>query len=197
MIDRFDYCEGTYLFCSEHYSGMRCELYARMNRLTDRFKFEPSLLISWANLEHGAREVYRAWCERENVTNQHDQAATIIQQSDSIDCDDECVTWFIDYIDEESAEECSLVNFDRSDFVNVCMPYTRDLIEFYDESEDSLKKWLDEWLDGCGMSFAEWLNNTSHHTTIKDVDDIKTAVVNHVMTYVGCRLLEILQEHSD
>ena len=77
------------------------------------------------------------------------------------------------------------------------MPYTRDLIEFYDENEESLKKWLDEWLEGCGMSFAEWLNNTSHHTTIEDVDDIKTAVVNHVMTYVGCQLLEILQEHSD
>lgn len=194
MIDRFDYCEGTYLFCSENYSGMGCDLYARMCRLTERFKFKPSPMLSWERLGHEAREVYRAWCERENVDCSHDQAAEVIRKSEKYEMDDDCVAWFIDTIDTESVDNCCLVNFDRSDFVNICMPYTRDLINHYNDCEESVKYWHDQMLEAYGQSFAEWLNITSEHTTIEDVDDVMTAVVNAAMTYLGSQLLDTIRE---
>ena len=74
------------------------------------------------------------------------------------------------------------------------MPYTRDLINHYNDCEESVKYWHEQMLEGYGQTFAEWLSITSEHTTIDDVDDVKTAVVNAAMTYLGSQLLDTIRE---
>lgn len=190
MIDRFDYCEGTYLFCSEHHGGQDSELYARMSRLIGRFQFTPSPVLSWEHLSEIGREVYRKWCEREQEVCEYDSVSWLLVNEHNYDEEDECVAYFLEREKDEPLEESGLVNFDRSDFVNLYECYTHRLIEFYDEREDSLLGWLDQYCDACGYtSRMEALEGS----TIEDPDDMKTAIVNVAMTYLGGMMLNDLQ----
>ena len=191
MIDRFDYCEGTYLFCSEYHAGQGSDLYLRLCRLTDRFRFSPSPLISWESLSEGARDIYRRWCERENETCEYDTVSYRLINDHNYDEDDECVAYFLEHDKDETLDESSLINFDHSDFVNICMCYTSDLLKFYDSAEESLLGWLDQFCDACGYTSRL---QALEGQTIEDPDDMKTAIVNTAMTYLGGMMLNDLQE---
>ena len=192
-IDRFDYCEGTYVFCSEHHSGQSSELYARLCRIGQWFK--PGVLWSgrWESLSEGARDVYRAWCKREDVLCDYDTVPWLLVNEHGADESDACTDWFLDWCSGETLDESGLVNFDRSDFVNIAMPYTRDLINFYDRNEESVLAWFDQWqeamcLPGCRLDALAQVD-----TTVDDPDDFKAAVVNLAMSYLGGQLLAQLE----
>ena len=183
MLDRFAYCEGTYLFWSQHHGGQCSDGYARMSRIIDTFKFNPSPLFDWDYLGDGAKDVYRMWCKRENVDCDYDKLTYLLESAD-FDLDDPCIDYLVDrYNDDPEALE----NYDRSDFVNCDMCYTRDLLRFYDHNETEIKAHFEEMCDAYGYtSTLEALQGD----TIEDPDDMKAAMVNHAMTYLARRMLD-------
>ena len=73
------------------------------------------------------------------------------------------------------------------------MPYTRDLIRFYDNNEADVLALVDEYCDAIGaISRLHALEGV----TIEDPDDFAAALVNCGMTYLGQQLLAAL-ENSD
>jgi len=195
-VDRFDYCAGSYLFWSEHHGGQFSDGYARLCRL-DRW-FSPGMgWEGWKSLDDAARDVYRAWCKREGETCTYDTVKGLIEASEAFELEDPCVDWFMDWCGGETLQESGLVNFDRSDFVNVAMPYTRDLIRFYDSNEDSVLYWFDEWqhcmcIGGCRLDAM-----ASVDTTVDDPDSFKAAAVNLAMSYLGGLLLRACEEAQE
>ena len=181
-IDRLDYVSGAWLFWSEHHSGQGSEGYARLSR----YQFNPGACFTgWQSLSECARDVYRAWCARENVDCTYDQLAYLI--ADDFDADDACVEYFVDrYNDDPEA----LSNYGTSDFVNIDMCYTRDLLNFYDQNEAEIKQWFEAMCDAYGYtSTLEALQGD----TIDDPDDMKSAMVNHAMTYLARQILSTIK----
>ena len=122
-----------------------------------------------------------------------DTIAWLLINEHSYDEEDACVAYFLGREGEEPLEESGLVNFDCSDFVNLYECYTHRLIQFYDEAEESLLGWLDQYCDACGYtSRMEALEGS----TIEDPDDMKTAIVNVAMTYLGGMMLNDLQSEA-
>lgn len=185
MLDRFDYCEGTYLFWSEHHSGQFSDSYARMSRIIGTFKFNPGPLFGWDHLGDGAKDVYRMWCERESVACDYDKLTYLLESAD-FDLDDACIEYFVGQYDDEPE---ALENYGRSDFVNLDMCYTRDLLRFYDQNEDEIKAYFNEMCDAYGYtSTLEALQGD----TVEDPDDMKAAMVNHAMTYLARQMLDAI-----
>jgi len=141
-----------------------------------------------------ARDVYRTFCAKYSYECEYDFVDYIIKEHTDFDAGDECVAYFIEHCENETLEESSLVNFDRSDFANICMCYTRDLINFYDKNEDSVLYWVDQYCEACGYTSRLQLCEGDN---IEDPDDFKTALVNHGMTYLGGQLLETVRNAFD
>lgn len=193
-VDRYDYCAGTYAFCAEHHAGQSSDLYARLCRIGQWFKPGAGWSDRWEDLSEAAQDVYRAWCKREDVLCDYDTVPYLLVNNHGADDNDDCTEWFLDWCSGETLEESGLVNFDRSDFVNIAMPYTKDLIRFYDMYEESLLGWFDQWqecmcLGGCRMDALAQVD-----TTVDDPDDFKTAIVNTAMSYLGGLMLSQLEE---
>ena len=192
-VDRFDYCAGSYLFWSEHHEGQFSDGYARLCRL-GRW-FTPGMAWKgWDSLNETARDVYRAWCEREGETCTYDTVKGLLEASEAFELEDPCVEWFLDWCEGETLQESGLVNFDHSDFVNVAMPYTRDLIRFYDDNEESVLYWFDQWQECLCVGGCRLDAMASVDTTVDDADDFKTAAVNLAMSYLGGQLLRACEE---
>jgi len=179
-IDRGDYCEGTLLFWTEHHSGQFSEGYARMCRIQQWFS--PGPRFDWQSISDGAKDVYRAWCEREGVQCDYDKLSA--QIDDDFDLDDECVAYFVERYNDDPEALC---NYDRSDFVNCDMCYTRDLLRFYDDNEQSVRHWFDEM---CGAYGCTSTLEALEGDTIDSPDDMKEAMVNHAMTYLARQILD-------
>ena len=181
MIDRFDYVAGAWLFWSEHHSGQGSEGYARLSR----YQFNPGACFKgWQSLSDCAKDIYRAWCTREGVPCEYDQLGYLI--ADDFDVDDACVKYFVNRYDDDPE---ALQNYDRSDFVNSDMCYTRDLLAFYDQNEIEIKAWFEAMCDAYGhTSTLEALEGQ----TIDDPDDMKAAMVNRAMTYLARNILDTI-----
>jgi hypothetical protein len=185
--DRFDYVAGAWLFWSEHHSGQFSDGYARLSR----YQFNPGASGGgWNSLSESAREVYRAWCERESVDCDYDSLRYVAEEA-GYDLDDGCVAWLVDHYKQADPSESGLCNYDRSDFVNCDMPYTRDLLRFYSNNEESVLHWVDQYCDACG--FTSRLQAVEG-ATIEDPDDFATALVNCGMTYLAGELLRLCEE---
>ena len=183
MLDRFDYCEGTYLFWSEHHTGQGSDGYARMSRIIGTFKFSPGALFGWDHFGDGAKDVYRMWCERECVDYDYDKLTYLLESAD-FDLEDACVEYFVGrYNDDPEALE----NYGRSDFVNCDMCYTRDLLRFYDQNESEIKGHFNEMCEAYGYTSTL---DALQGDTIDDPDDMKAAMVNHAMTYLARQMLD-------
>ena len=187
-IERFSYCAGTYLFWSENECGQFSRGYEILSRITRTFR--PSAVnIGWGSLDDTAKNVYRAWCKKESIPCEYDTLAYIL--SDHFDSDDSCVDYFFDRYSNETIEDNSLCNYNQSDFVNIDMMYTRDLIEFYNRNETEVLAWVDLACDGYGYtSRLELLEGE----TIETPDDFAAGLVNAGMTYLGREMLRIMEE---
>lgn len=191
MIDRFAYCEGTALFWSEHHSGQNSHGYSILSRILAKFNPGPLGMI-WEHMEEEARDVYRAWCRKEGEKCEYDSVRYIIEQSGRFDMDDDCVAWFMDHCGDENIEETYLVNYAQSDFINLDMCYTKDLLRFYEQNEDSILYWCDEYCEAIG--YTSRLEMFAGQT-IETPDDFTTALVNAGMTYLGNELLRTIQDN--
>lgn len=186
-IDRFSYCSGTYLFWSENHCGQFSRGYEILSRIIQNFK--PSIVnLAWDSLDDTAKEVFRAWCKKESVECEYDTIRYAL--SDNFDSDDVCVAYFLDKYGDEVVEDNSLCNYDRSDFVNLDMCYTQDLIEFYNRHKAEVLAWVDLACDCYGYNSRLHLLEGE---TIETPDDMAAALVNAGMTYLGRELLNSLE----
>jgi hypothetical protein len=192
-IDRFSYCAGTYLFWAENHSGQDSKGYEILSKISR--KYQPSCGDrGWESLDEIARDVYRAWCKKESIPCEYDTLAYIL--ADSFDSDDSCVDYFLDRYSNETLQDNSLCNYNQSNFVNLDMPYTRDLVEFYNRNETEVLAWVDLACDGYGYtSRLELLEGETIETPdIETPDDFAAGLVNAGMTYLGREMLRIMEE---
>jgi hypothetical protein len=186
-IDRLSYCEGTYLFWSENHSGQNSKGYEILSRVSA--KYQPSISHNgWESLDETAQNVYRAWCAKESVSCEYDTIKYLL--SDTFNIEDSCVDYFLDSYGSDTLEDTGLVNYDRSDFVNLDMCYTRDLIEFYNRNETELLAWVDTACEAYGYNSRLHLLEGE---TIETPDDFAAGLVNAAMTYLGRELLSSLE----
>ena len=186
-IDRLSYCEGTYLFWSENHSGQNSKGYQILSRVSTNYQPGP-WHRGWESLDETARDVYRAWCTKESVTCEYDLIRYLI--CDHVDLDDACVDYFLDSYGSDTLEDTVLVNYDRSDFVNIDMCYTRDLIEFYNRNETELLAWVDRACEAYGYTSRLQLLEGE---TIETPDDFAAGLVNAGMTYLARDILSTVQ----
>jgi len=195
--DRFDYVHGSWLFWSEHHSGQSSRGYQRLSFYVDVLRFRPGVLSvrpgvssgTWDDLSDSAKEVYRAWAERESVDCEYDQLRYVLEQEDWDVEDDGCIVELLERYDHSDPAESGLCNYDRSDWVNLDMPYTRDLIRFYDMHEDDVLAWCDRACEAYGFTQRAQLWESE---TIEDPDDLKASLVNHAMTWCAREALAVL-----
>lgn len=185
-FDRFDIKEAHFLFWSEHHSGQFSDGYIRMCKALNNFK--PSIGLCWETLSENGKDIYRALCKREWEECEYDSLSYLIEKEDW-DADDNCISWFVEHYNNNPEDLC---NYDHSDFVNIDMPYTKDLLDFYDRNEESVLYWLDGYCEGLGYSRMQVIEAD----TIEDPDDLKAAFVNHAMTWCGVTLLGLYQDRE-
>lgn len=183
-VDRFDYVEGSWLFWSEHHAGQWSAGYQRLCR----YQFNPGpCWKGWESLSETARDVYRAWCRKENEACTYDTVKGLLELSDNYDLEDPCVDQIVSRYGDELLEDTGLVNFDHSDWVNCAMCYCADLRRFYDQCEDSILYWLDELCDALGYNSRL---QAVEGDTIETPGELKEAFVNAAMTYLARLLLD-------
>lgn len=189
-FDRFDIVSAHHLFWSEHHSGMGSEGYAKLSKIS-AMRFDPGALFTgWPSLSYNAKEIYRNLCDRESVQCEYDTLKYIVD--DHFDwVNDSCVEWFIDRYNENPEDLC---NYETSDFVNVDMCYTRDLLNFYEYNADCVLHWCDQACEAYGYTSRLQLVEGQ---TIEDPDDFATALVNVGMTYLGNLLYSVVRDRED
>jgi hypothetical protein len=187
-VDRLSYCSGTYLFWAENHSGQSSRGYEILSRISGRYQPSP-ISKGWESLDDIAKDIYRAWCRKESTKCEYDTVRYAL--SDNFDSDDACVAYFLGQYGSETVEDSSLCNYNQSDFVNIDMCYTRDLVEFYNRNEDEVLAWVDLACDGYGYTSRLHLLEGE---TIETPDDFAAGLVNAGMTYLGRELLRNIEE---
>jgi hypothetical protein len=148
--------------------------------------FKPSPSFDWQSLSDNAKDIYRDLCKRELVKCDYDSLSYILE--DNYDLEDNCVTWFVEHYNDNPEDLC---NYQTSDFVNIDMCYTKDLINFYNSNEESVLSWCDQLCDAYGYTSRLQLLEGQ---TVEDPDDFATGLVNAAMTYLGCELYRLVED---
>ena len=186
VIDRLDYCSGTLAFWAENHSGQASKGYEILSRVSKQYQPGP-LDKGWESLNETAKDVYRAWCRKESVGCEYDTIRYLL--ADCFDFDDSCFDYFLDRYGSDTLEDTCLVNYYQSDFVNIDMMYTRDLIEFYSRNETELTAWVDKACEAYGYTSTLQLLEGQ---TVETPDDMAAALVNSAMSYLAYELLAVL-----
>ena len=185
-FDRFDIVSAHHLFWSEYHSGMGSEGYAKLSKIS-RMRFDPGALFTgWKSLSDNAKDIYRNLCKRESEQCEYDSLKYLLEENDW-DVDDDCVQWFLDNYNDNRQDLC---NYETSDFVNLDMCYTKNLINFYNLNEQSVLSWCDQLCDAYGYNSRLQLLEGQ---TVEDPDDFATGLVNSAMTYLGCELYRLVE----
>jgi hypothetical protein len=189
QFDSLDIAQAHYLWCSENHGGQGSEAYERLSRIGRFFKPGPCWK-GWESLSPNARNIYRQICIRDGEKCEYDTLGWWARN-------DELCYLRGDYAELIDAllEETYNAGVDRnSDWINDVMPYCRDLTFFYDAHEDELKAALDEQMSQYGhTSLMEHLEGE----TIEDVDDLKAAIVNRVMTRLSEDLMQAFDNYLE
>jgi len=186
IIDRLSYCSGTYAFWADHHEGPSSKGYEILSKVSNQYNPGPSY-NGWDSLDETSREVYRSWCRKQSVECEYDTVKYAL--SNAFDSEDPCVEYFLSKYGSNTLEETCLVNYYQSDFVNIDMCYTRDLIEFYDRNETELTAWIDKACEAYGYTSTLQLLEGQ---TIETPGDMAAALVNTAMSYLAYELLSVL-----
>jgi hypothetical protein len=162
---------------------MFSEGYAKLCKALSIFKPSPS--FDWQSLSDNAKDIYRDLCKRELVECDYDSLSYILE--DNYDLEDDCVSWFVEHYNDNPEDLC---NYQTSDFINIDMCYTKDLLNFYRDNETSVLDWLDQACDAYGYTSRLQLVEGQ---TIEEPDDMAVAFVNAAMTYLGCELYRLVE----
>ena len=187
-FDRFDIVSAHHLFWTEHHQGMGSEGYAKLSKIS-AMRYDPGYLgPSWDLLTFNGKEIYRELCNKEGVQCEYDTLKYIVD--DQFDwVNDSCVEWFIDRYNDNPEDLC---NYETSDFVNIDMCYTRDLINFYECNSDCILHWVDEACEAYGYTSRLQLLEGQ---TIEDPDDFAAALANAGMSYLGLTLHQAVETY--
>lgn len=192
--DRFDYVAGSWLFWSEHHSGQWSDGYRRTSFYSRTLRYDPGPNGgTWQTLSEAGREIYRAWCERQSVDCDYDSLRCVLQEA-GWDLEDDCTEWLLERYNHADPDESGLCNYSQSDFINLDMCYTRDLLRFYEQNSESVLRWCDAACDGYGYTSRLQLLEGQ---TVEDPDDMATALVNAGMTYLAGEMLRAAEEWRD
>ena len=186
-IERLSYCEGTYLFWVENHTGQNSKGYQTLSRVSNHYQPSPCHK-GWESLDETARDVFRAWCAKESISCEYDSIRYLL--SDTYNPEDSCVAYFLDVYGNDTLETTGLINYDRSDFINLDMCYTRDLIEFYNRNETEILAWVDLACEAYGYTTRLQLLEGE---TIETPDDFAACLVNAGMTYLARDILSTVQ----
>jgi len=186
-VDRFDYVAGSWLFWSENHTGQFSEGYERLSR----YQFNPGACFTgWPSLSEAAREVYRAWCKRESVACEYDTVRYLLGEHGwDVENPDGCLDYFLYNYGDDNINETGLINYQQSDFVNLDMCYTRDLLDFFRDYSAEVLDLVDEYCEAIGATSRL---HALEGQTIEDPDGFAAALVNAGMTYLGGQLLSAL-----
>ena len=93
-----------------------------------------------------------------------------------------------------------IIDFDRSDWVNVCEPYTYDLLKRFDRDRNDILAMFNDYCEAIGATSAiQALEGECD--SWEDGDDMNASIVNHAMTWAANELLRHLAswayEHED
>ena len=121
-----------------------------------------------------------------------DTIAWLLINEHSYDEEDACVAYFLGREGEELLEVWPNNNFDRSDFVNLyeCIYATIDPV--LRRSRRIPARMAGPVLQRLRLYVADG-SPSGKGSTIEDPDDMKTAIVNVAMTYLGGMMLNDLQ----
>ena len=87
----------------------------------------------------------------------------------------------------------SLIDFDHSDWVNMAECYCRDLLNRWNQQEDSIRALFNDYCEAIGYTSTL---QAMEGESIEDPDDLAMAMamVNHAMTYGARMLLDEIRE---
>ncbi len=89
-----------------------------------------------------------------------------------------------------------LLNFERSDWVNLCECYTYQLLERWQHQEEDVMTLFNEYCEAIGAtSSVHALEGECHGWD--DGDDMNAAIVNHAMTWGASELLRHLSQWAE
>ena len=90
-------------------------------------------------------------------------------------------------------EDCpeGLVDFQQSDWLNMCEPYNYQLLERWEQNRDAIIELFEEFKQAnCYGSTLEAVEDS----IIEDPEDLAVAITNKAMTYAAQTLHEALQD---
>ncbi len=98
---------------------------------------------------------------------------------------------FFDVI--EKFEDCpeGLVDFQQSDWMNLCEPYNYQLLDRWETQRDDILEMFEEFKQAFG--YASTLD-ALENSIVEDPEDMATAMVNCAMTYAAQTLYDVLED---
>jgi len=103
---------------------------------------------------------------------------------------DSCVDWFNEHYEDFK----DLCNYEVSDFVNLDMCYTYDLLKFYEKNRDDVLYWVDDFCECVGYTSRL---QAVEGDFIEDPEDFSTALVNCAMTHLGRTLFAMYEDNKE
>ena len=105
----------------------------------------------------------------------------------------DCINDLLDRFDDCPE---GLIDFQRSDWVNLCECYTYDLLNRWNQQERSIMALWDEYCEAIGAT------STIHALegecdSFEDGDDMNAAIVNHAMTWGASEILRDIAQYAD
>lgn len=107
------------------------------------------------------------------------------------DLNNPCVDYLLCRYGEGDPSETGLINYDHSDFVNLDMCYTLDLVRFYDSNKPEVLDLVDQAIEEYGYNSRLEMCGYSFQTP----EDFKGALVNAAMTYLARSILNAFNSH--
>ena len=104
---------------------------------------------------------------------------------------DACVEWFVERYEDNFDDLC---NYETSDFVNLDMCYTYDLLKFYERNRDDVLYWVDDFCDCVGYTSRL---QAVEGDFIEDPEDFSTALVNCAMSHLARTLFSIHEAEKE
>ena len=90
----------------------------------------------------------------------------------------------------------SLIDFERSDWVNLHEPYTSDLLKRYQRHARSIHAMFNDYCEAIGAeSVVHALEGECNNW--EDGDDMNASIVNYAMTHAASELLSYLTQWAD
>jgi len=90
----------------------------------------------------------------------------------------------------------ALLDFQHSDWVNLCECYTADLLKRWNQQSNGITALWNEYCEAIGASSSVHALE-GECDSFEDGDDMNAAIVNHAMTWGANQMLRDIAQHAD